>query len=102
MYEVTSYIKKTYKETDDYKISLEEVDGYLMVHVAIYSFSKSILKELKEEWKQICFKAYSSGYDKIYTYSLEERMFKFFPGAKKLGEVSKDGLTYGVWEWGLN
>ncbi len=101
VYKVTSYIKKTFYEDDNYKISLEEVDGYLMIHVAIYEFSKAILKELKHHWAVIRERAYASGYDKIYTYSQEERMFKFFPNATKLGEVEKDGITYGVWQWDL-
>ncbi len=96
----SSYIKKTFYEDDRFKISLEEVDGYLMIHLAVYEFSKNILKEIKEMWATIRSRAYESGYDAIYTYTQEPRMFKYFP-AERLGEVEKDGQTYEVWKWAL-
>ena len=98
---MSSYIKKTFYEDDRFKIYLEEVDGYLMVHLAAYEFSKSILQEIKGFWETIRESAYNAGYNEIYTYSKEPRMFHFFPGAEKLGDVEKDGVTYGVWKWAL-
>lgn len=98
---ISNYIKKVFYEDDRFKITLEEVDGYLMVHLAVYEFSKSILKEIKVLWKDIRDRSYMSGYDKIYTYTREPRMFKFFPEAEKLGEFEKSGLTYEVWVWEL-
>ena len=98
---VSSYIKKTFYEDDRFKITLEEVDGYLMVHLAVYDFSKAILREILDMWKTIQHRAYTSGYDEIYTYTQEPRMFKFFPNAEKLGEVEKSGQTYEVWKWDL-
>jgi hypothetical protein len=96
-----NYIKKKFYEDDNITITLEEADGYLMAHVTIFSFSRSVLKRIQEVWYEICERAYWQGYEEIYTYSNEPRMFKLIKGGSEVGGFEKDGANYKVWKWEL-
>lgn len=99
---MSKYIKLKFYEDDDMLITLEEMDGELMVHLAMYKCSRPIIRKALELWSEILRRAYWQGYEHIYTYTMEPRMFKFFVNGKKFGEFEKDGKTYEVWGWELN
>ena len=96
------YKTKEYYEDENCKIRLEELDGHLFVHVKINKASKGIMEKLLKIWAQIKAEAYFSGYEAIYTYSSEDRMFRFFPFAEKLGDMKYRGEKMGVYKWALN
>lgn len=99
---MSNYIKATYFEDDDLKVTLEELDGNLMVHVTIYSFNREVYGKLLYLWGQIQERAYWQGYEEIYTYTLDNRV----PGilqsdGEQIGVFQKDGHQYKVWKWDL-
>ncbi len=96
------YNKQVYYKDDDCKVMLEEVEGHLFVHVALNSFSKKILLKLLKVWAEIKAKCYWSGYEAIYTYTKDNRITKFFPGAKMTGKYNYMGERYEVLQWDLN
>lgn len=96
------YNKKTYYEDDNFKVTLEELDAELFVHVQFFKFSLSILRTALKVWAEIKAKCYWLGYENIYTYTAEDRMQKFFPGSKVAGEFSWIGKEFKVLQWELN
>ena len=99
---MSNYIKKVFYEDDDCTVTLEELDGHLFVHVAVYEFNKAVLKKLKELWADIKNRAYMSGYDNIHTYTKDMRIVKFFKGFVKLGEFDLPTGKFEVVQWELN
>lgn len=97
-----SYVKKEFYDDDDLTVTLEEADGNLMAHVAIRNASKSIINKMLKIWEDIQYRAYWQGYEEIYTYSNEPRMFDIVKGGTEVGEFDKDGTKYKVWKWELN
>lgn len=95
------YIKKEFYSDDDLTITLEEADGNLMAHATIHSANKHSIKQLLEIWEEIKSRAYWQGYEEIYTYSNDPRMFDIVKGGEEIGEFEKDGVKYKVWKWDL-
>ena len=96
------YETKTIFEDDDCKVSLEELEGKLFVHVKLFRATRPVLDKLQEIWAAIRDKCYWLGYEAIYTYTKEPRMVKFFPGSEFLGGYDYKGEKYGVYQWALN
>lgn len=87
----------TYKETDDYRIWYELMDGELVVHVSIYNATKSVIEEIKEGWAEFLIDAYFQGYEFVYTYTSDSRIIEIIGGATKVGQHGKQE----VWQWDL-
>lgn len=96
-----SYVKKEFYDDDDLTVTLEEADGNLMAHVAIRNASKSTINKMLGIWEDIQYRAYWQGYEEIYTYSNEPRMFDIVKGGTEVGGFDKDGVKYKVWKWEL-
>ena len=88
-----------YKD-EDFRLSLEEDSGELFIHVKMEKASRSILERILWEFSKIKALAFYSGYDAIYTYSKDNRMFRIF-GAEVIGSFEKDGEEYKVGKWDL-
>lgn len=89
--------RRTYEETDDYKVWLEDINEQLFVHVAIYNPSKDVINSVKEAWANIMLDAWFDGYEDVFTYTKDNRIIKMIGGAQKIGQ-HKD---YEVWKWEL-
>ena len=96
------YNVKTYYEDADYKVSLEELDDELFVHVQFFHVTRPILHSALKVWAEIKAKCYWLGYEHIYAYTKDERMTKFFPGSTVAGEYTNHGVNYKVLSWELN
>lgn len=90
--------RKTYYEDDNFRVYLEEINGEVAIHVAIFTFSKSIFKQIRSVWAEVALKMYFLGYEKLFAYTKDNRIIKMIGGAKMLKEVE----DYEVWEWELN
>ena len=97
-----AYKTITYYEDDNCKISLEDVEDNVFVHVAFYKFSRPILQNAIKVWAEIKAKCYWYGYPAIYTYTYEDRMAKFFYGSEELGSFNFNHKQYKVLKWELN
>lgn len=89
--------RRTYEETDDYKVWLEDINEQLFVHVAIYNPSKDVIKSIKEAWANVILDAWFDGYEDVFTYTKDNRIIKMIGGAQKIGQHE----DYEVWKWEL-
>ena len=89
--------RRTYEETDDYKVWLEDINEQLFVHVAIYNPSKDVVQNIKEAWANIMLDAWFDGYEDVFTYTKDSRIVKMIGGAQKVGQHE----DYEVWKWEL-
>lgn len=96
------YKKAVYHEDDNFTLTVELVDDIPFIHLALYKASKSILDSVSRKWAEVKALAYFDGYEAIYTYTKDERMFKLFNPTKILGDYEYNGEKYKVAEWVLN
>lgn len=94
--------KEYFYDGDDFTIWYEKEQGELLVHIYFSKVSKSILEKALEVWAKFKAQAYFAGYERILTYTKDERVFKWFPFATKKGEIGPDNYKLGVWQWDLN
>lgn len=90
--------RKTYHEEDNFKVYLEEINEQVAMHVAINTFSKAVLKDIKRVWAEILVKMYFLGYEEVFAYTKDNRIIKLIGGAKLVGQHQ----DYEVWKWELN
>lgn len=96
------YIHRTYKETEDYSVRLEWVEGYVFAHVTLDRCSRKIIRELEEIWMEILARFYFEGFEYIYSYSQDDRMLRIFKGGKVLEEIDYHGDKYKIVEFDLS
>lgn len=92
-------VSTVYKD-EDFKLSTEEVEGELFVHLKLETFSRSILDKVLKQFAKVKAKAYWDGRDAIYTYTKDDRMFKLF-SFEPMGEVVYYKEKYKVGKWAL-
>lgn len=90
--------RRTYKETDDFRIWLEDINDQLVVHVIIYNSTPSVLKQIKESWAELMIYCYFEGYEDVFTYTKDNRIIKYIGNAKMVGQAE----DYEVWKWELS
>lgn len=88
---------RTYHETDEYRIWLEDINEQLFIHVAIYDGRKSVITDIKEKWAELMIDAYFEGYEDVFAYTKDSRIVNIIGGATKIGEHE----GYEVWKWEL-
>lgn len=89
--------RRTYIETDDYRIWLEDINDQMFVHVTIYNSTKNVIESIKEGWAELLIDAYFQGYEDVFTYTQDNRIIKLIGGAIKVGQHE----DYEVWKWEL-
>ena len=89
--------RRTYYETDDYRIWMEDINDQLFIHVAIYNSTKTVVTEIKEKWAELMIDAYFNGYEDVFTYTQDNRIIKMIGGATNIGQYN----DYEVWKWEL-
>lgn len=94
--------KTTFYKDDDFIIWYEIEQGELLAHIGIVNASKKIMERALRVWADFKARAYFEGYERILTYTKDERVFKWFPFAERKGNFLLNGRTYGVWQWELN
>lgn len=95
--------RQVFYENDDFTLSLEEINEQAFVHIEIYRFSKSVLEDILEQWKQILMRFYLLGYDAIYTYTRDPRIVNLVGGSEEIGQDDPDLNNLGVrmYKWDL-
>jgi hypothetical protein len=96
------YSKQIYYEDGDCTITLEEFEKETFVHLTLYKATKEILERVLKVFSEIKAEFYWLGYEAIYTYTQDKRMFKFFPFAEVIGDFYYHGKKYKVGKWVLN
>lgn len=90
--------RKTYYEDENFRVYLEDINGQVAIHVAIYNISKSVFKQIKQKWAEVLVKMYYAGYEEVFAYTKDSRIVKMIGGAEMVGEAK----GYEVWKWELN
>lgn len=96
------YKTKVFYDDDDFTMKIEELNGELFVHLTLHKATRTILDRVLRTWGELKARAWLDGYDTISTYTQDDRMFKFFPFSKYMGEVDWNGKQYKVGTWALN
>jgi hypothetical protein len=94
--------KQTFYKDDDFQIWYEMEQGELLVHIGIFKATKQTMERALAVWADFKAKAYFDGFERIITYTRDERVFKWFPFAERKGDFTLGGRKYGVWQWALN
>lgn len=94
-------VETVYKD-ENFKLSTEEVDGELFVHLRLQSASRPIIERVLQEFAKVKAKAYWDGREAIYTYTKDSRMLRVIPFAEYIGDVVFDNEIYKVGKWDLN
>ena len=93
--------RKTYMDTADYKVRLEENEGIIFVHVELKTFSKKVVSSLRKEFTKLKKKIKSAGYENIYSYSATPKFYQMFVGYEDVGPMVWDDTEYRVLKWEL-
>jgi hypothetical protein len=93
--------RKTIHEEAPFRLSYEEEQGELFIHVEIYEAKKSVLERILWEFAKFKAWAYFQGYEEIYSYTKDNRLFRIF-GAEEVGEFVLKNEKYKVGKWVLN
>ena len=95
----------TYIKTEDYEMTLEKQGGEFFVHCDVWSFSPSVMKNLKYNFYGLLETFLDSEIDFLYAYLPSTRKnVKFckslFP-CDVVSEVDVEGETYAIVEWDI-
>jgi len=88
-------------ETEDYKVLLQDVEGYLFLHCYVYNHKPSVMKQLKRLDDELLSWADSEDYDGIHAATENRKMARLIPGAKFIQDVEEHGKTVGLFKWEL-
>jgi len=92
----------TYYEDKDFEAILEDIDGYLFIHVTVHSYNKHIKARMKDKWNEIRVWAEVQGYDGINCYTPNPKFVKLLGGECELLRTIESGDdTYEVLRWAL-
>lgn len=78
--------RKPWFSNEDYTMSYEKINHELFIHVTIESFSKDVLEDIKQKWNDFKLKAYSLGYENIFSYTKDMRIVELVGGAEVIGD----------------
>ncbi len=99
---MSDYKKAVYYSDNNFSLIVELIDDVPFIHLQVKKFSKSILETIRKKWAEVKALAYFDGYEAIYTYTQDERVFKFSSPTRVLdGGFNLHGKEYRVAEWDL-
>ena len=93
--------RDTFYEDEDFKLSTEEVEGELFVHLIMEKATRKIIDRIMFQFAKLKAIAYFDGREAIYTYTEDDRFLRLF-FAEELGEVSMHQRNFKVGKWDLN
>lgn len=96
------YKKAIYHEDEDFSLTVEMLEDYPFVHLHLKRASRSIIENVMKKIAEIKALAYFDGYESLYTYTQDKRMFKLFNPDRIIGPLNYRGKEYEVAEWDLN
>lgn len=96
-----------YAQTDDYYITVQEADGWIILHLDVYNWSPSMLKHLRALFEKMLKEFADLGHELVFSSTLHEKTVKFCKLLRPVYEV-KEGNYYDdkywvvAWETGLD
>ena len=98
---MSDYKKAVYYADDDFELTVEMYMDVPLVHLHLERASKSIIDKVMRVWAEVRALAWADGYEAIYTYTQDERMFRIFGATKVPGHFNWKGQQYEVGKWEL-
>ena len=91
----------TYYEDEDCEGILEDIDGYIFVHIIIHNYNKTVKKRMMEKWKEILQWANDNEYDGVNCYTKDVKLVSLLTGGgyTVLDTIDSDDNTYEVLRW---
>jgi len=96
------YKTATYYSDDDFVMKVELYNGTPLIHLQLYKATKAIIEKVMQKWAEVKALAWADGYDAIYTYTQDNRMFRIFGAEKVPGTFNFQGKVYEVGKWDLS
>jgi len=93
--------RRVYRDNDDYKVRLEEVDDVLYIHIEMKNMTTRVIKHLQSEFEIFKKKIASAGYEYIFSYSATPKFYSLFKGYDDIGEMEWEDKKYRVLRWAL-
>lgn len=91
---------KTVYEDKDFKAVLEVKDEILFIHCYTNSFSKAVLKQMREVFEEIKVACAAHGWEDLFSYTPNPKFGRLF-GGEKIDEFEHLEKTYEVLRWEL-
>ncbi len=72
--------KRLYRDDEEFQLWYEVINEELFVHVHIYSFNKTVLRDIKETFALLLIDAYFDGWEDVFTYTEDDRIVRLVGG----------------------
>lgn len=89
--------------TENYKAELEVRGGFPFIHIHVFNWNKSVLKEIRESLNEILVEFWSEGIDLLYFYNVGPEALKFTNLIRKPDHLIQqkhrtETVNTGAWE----
>ncbi len=106
MYDVTEhshlgYRKMVWCDKEDYSAELEYFEGEVFVHIDVYNFSPSVLKDIRKEHNVLKGLAKSEGFEYIYSYNPNLKFSKLVEEYEDIGSIMWENKEVKVIRWAV-
>lgn len=91
----------TYRETEDYKIEIEQEQDVFFLHCDVSNFSPGVMKEIKIDFLNILEVFLTLGVDSIYAYTTNVKFCKSLLPCKVIGEIELSDEAHSIVEWDI-
>lgn len=92
----------TYHEDENFKVILEDIDGYLFIHVEVFNYNKTVKQRMMLMWEDVKNWADVTHYDGINCYTPNPKFVKLLGGeCEVLRTIQSGDDTYEVLRWEL-
>lgn len=98
---MSDYKKATYYADSDFELTVEMYNGTPLIHLQLYRATKAVIDKVMKVWAEVKALAWMDGYEAIYTYTQDNRMFRIFGAEKVPGTFNWKGQEYEVGKWEL-
>ncbi len=96
------YKTAVYYADEDFVLKVELYNDTPLIHHQMHKATKDILDRVMQKWAEVKALAWADGYEAIYTYTQDPRMFRIFGATKVPGKFNLMGKSYEVGKWELN
>lgn len=86
------------KETENFRIAVEEREGTLFVHVKVENYSKGVHKEMESVIQDLGKEAWILGWNEIYAYTPNPKFCRMMCNCQEIGEVDDHNVKVMVWK----
>lgn len=94
--------RDTIIDCDDYTVDLEWKGNLLFLHCDVHNFSKSVLKNMVNDWLTMEEALIEEGFDTVYAVPEDKKGFITYTGWEHIGNFEHYGREREVYKWELS